>query len=243
MIQTTLRGNKAKLVRDLRLSKVLQISTKKPFLLASGIESGIFFDTRKLALYPSLYNTVLEEMDKIIGTEFNNKERYNPEILDIVVNVPHAADYCAGRIARELKLAFLQLEKKGKRPNCFTIPSDCLEELKKHKFAIVADDVLTTGGSAKRVVSFLQNDLGIKTKAVSAILDRQLGAGDLLLENKVKVCSLLEMGSMLQHLLEISSSRSNQKHFPDTVLNKEEKDVVKKELRKIRSKNPLTVSA
>lgn len=223
--------NKEAVTRNLRLEGILRISSD-PFQLTSGIMSGVFFDTRALAMEPKLYSVILEEMDKTVAKEFG-KDRYNAMAPDLVVNVPHAADYCAGRIAKKLGLPFLQLEKVGKS---FGIPLGCARNLKKFKFALVADDVLTTGRSAGRIVDFLKKRLGIKTKAVFAILDRQLGARKLLKEKGVRVYTLLEMESMLRYLLAISASEQNRQNFPDTVLNKLEIKTVKREIAKI--KNP-----
>lgn len=227
---------------ELWRGRILQIVVppEKPFKLTGGAESRIFLNCRTLGMKPDLYKLILEEIDERVKDQFGRKN-YGSLPFDLVVNVPHAADYCAGRVALELKLPFLQLEKNGKT---FKIPGGCDEELKKTSLALVVDDVLTTGNSARRVIKFLKRKFGIETGAVFSILDRQFGAKQLLGKIGVKTHSLLELEPMLIYLIERSKNEQHRKEFPKTVLSYEEIGTIEKELKRQEGyKNPPTARA
>lgn len=234
--------NERTLTVELWREKILRVVVppEKPFELTSGAESRIFLVSRALGMKPRLYKLILEEIDRRVKDQFGRKN-YGSLPFDLVVNVPHAADYCAGRVALELNLPFLQLEKNGKT---FKIPEGCDEELKKTSLALVVDDVLTTGNSARKVIKFLKKEYNIKTGAVFAILDRQLGAKQLLGKMGIKTHFLLALEPMLTHLIERGRNKQHRREFPKTVLSYKEIRTVEMELKRQKGReNPLTVRA
>lgn len=218
-----------KIIGDMKRFNVINIAVppKKPFIFTSGMRARVFFDSRVIALEPNLRKEILKQTNKTIKGVIKKLNREKKKI-DLVVSVPHGADYYAGHIAENIKLSFLQLEKdknaNGKKKK-FKFPAGSLNKIKKRKSALIIDDVLTTGGSAWGVIDFLKRNAGIKTTAIFALLDRQQGSSELFQKHDIGLnyYSLFNMEKILKYLLKSS------------LLKPKEIQIVNKELKELQT--------
>jgi orotate phosphoribosyltransferase len=126
------------------------------FLLTSGRHSAIYLEKIHLYQNPQDTSRVCEMLSELLGSyEF-----------DTVVGPAYGGIVLAFETARMLEKEFLFTQRKDA---LMTIRSGF--DLSKVKKAVITEDIITTGGSVKEVITALK-DAGIEVIAVAAIVDR-----------------------------------------------------------------------
>jgi orotate phosphoribosyltransferase len=134
---------------------------KGHFLLTSGLHSGEFFQCAQLMQYPERTALLCGKL----------AEYWDADKVDVVVGPATGGILLAYELARFLKARALYAE-----------PTESKEMQLKRGFkirpgerAVVVDDVITTGGSVKKVIDIVRQR-GAEVLGVAALVDRSGGA-------------------------------------------------------------------
>ena len=131
--------------------KLLQISAIKlqpnnPFVWASGWNSPIYNDNRRILSYPDVRNFVKIEFSRAILENF-------PEV-EALAGVAMGAIAMGGIVADTLGLPYVYVRDTPKDHGL----ENCIEgNLKPGKKVVVIEDLISTGGSSLKTVEILQN--------------------------------------------------------------------------------------
>lgn len=212
--------------REFYKSGILQIYTS-PIELASGIESGIFFDVTTLSQFPIMRGWVFDHFEKMI--EKLKKPAFLNEKPDLVCSVPSGADHLAILVAEKLALPLFLFEfgKGGfglNKASCKNL------EWYKSRRALIVDDVLTTGLSSGQVAQYLRNK-GVDPWGLVCLVDRQRGGRESLRKKGIEVNCLLTMEAILKALLRRKEEFG--KELPPLIC-PEKEEVIMKELENIK---------
>ncbi len=143
----------------LNIYKKSQALLEGHFKLTSGMHSNYYFQCAKVMQYP----WYAEMLCKEIAGHFQNRE------VDVVV-APAMGGIAVGQeIARQLKVRSVFAERADGK---MTLRRGF--EIKSAEKVLVAEDVTTTGGSVKEVLS-LAEEAGGKVVGVTALVDRSGG--------------------------------------------------------------------
>lgn len=146
---------------------------KGHFLLSSGLHSTKYFQCALVLQHPNYASLICKEL----------VHKFKDEKIDVVVGLAYGGIIVSYEMARHLKVRSLFTERvEGKmalrRGLC----------LRPKERAIVVEDVVTTGGSVKEVITLI-NNLDAKVIGVGSIVDRSGGKIDF----GVKYKSLVEL--------------------------------------------------
>lgn len=131
--------------------KLLQINTIKiqpsnPFTWASGWNSPIYCDNRKILSYPEIRDYVCEQFTKLV------KELY-PE-AEVIAGVATGAIAHGVLVAEKLGLPFVYVRSKPKDHGLENLIEG---DLKPGQKIVVIEDLVSTGGSSIKAAEALQN--------------------------------------------------------------------------------------
>ena len=143
------------------------------FILTSGRHSSSYFQCAKLLQYPKY----LELFSKNIADHFNENEIdlvVSPAIGGIVLGTE------VGRLLRKRTVFAERVDGEMKLRRGF--------EIKTNEKILIVEDVITTGGSVKEVMSLVQS-FGAAIIGVGVIVDRSSGSV-VLHENQLSLASL-----------------------------------------------------
>lgn len=198
-----------KIIKGLVGYQILTIGQEE-ITLSSGIRSGIFFDSRRLSLFPDFYSFILNFFESLVDKEltrikkeikdeclFNkNNCRYKKNCFVSLANVPCGSDGLTSIIADRLNIPLVFSEKTEKNDiKMPVLPKDFLE----NRGTMIIEDVITTGGSILKVVKKLEN-AGLKVKSVVALLNRSKQWNKEISERKIRACSLFNLTEVLEIL-------------------------------------------
>jgi orotate phosphoribosyltransferase len=148
------------IVRGFFETKVLQISTNPMFKLASGKESPVYIDHRKIFSHASLRRKVISKWAEMLKVEF-------PAMLDSG-NVVFAGTATAGiapayALAEFFNSGFIYVRSKPKQHGLNSIIEGTLSGSAN---VFVVDDMITTGGSILQAAEFVKSN---SVKSIVAI--------------------------------------------------------------------------
>lgn len=214
--------------REFYKSGILRIYTS-PIELASGIESGIFFDARIISQFPRVRCFVLNHFKEMV--EKLKKPAFLNENPDLVCSVPYGADHLAILVAEKLALPLFQFEKQPGKGG-FGLNEASRKNLEQYKSrrGLMVDDVLTTGLSSGQVAEYLRNK-GVDPWGLVCLVDRQRGGRESLRKKGIEVNCLLTMEAILKALTHRKEEFGIE--LPPLICLEEEK-VIMKELENIK---------
>ncbi len=146
----------------LNIYKESQALLEGHFKLTSGMHSNYYFQCAKVMQYP----WYVEMLCKEIAGHFQNRE------IDVVVAPAMGGITVGQEIARQLNVRSIFAERTDGK---MTLRRGF--EIKSGEKVLVAEDVTTTGGSVKEVLS-LAEEAGGKVTGVTALIDRSGGKVD-----------------------------------------------------------------
>ncbi|MBW6514402.1 MAG: orotate phosphoribosyltransferase [Candidatus Syntrophosphaera sp.] len=132
------------------------------FLLTSGRHSGTYVEKIRLLQNPQATERVCEMLAELL----------EPFEFDTVAGPAYGGIVLAFEVAKLLGKSFIFTQRKNEE---MTIRSGF--DLSEVKNVVVIEDIVTTGGSVKEVISCLKSR-GIAIQAVAAIVDRSGGQAD-----------------------------------------------------------------
>ncbi|NLK21918.1 MAG: orotate phosphoribosyltransferase [Epulopiscium sp.] len=151
--------NKNRVIEILKKTEVLQ---EGHFLLTSGKHSNQYMQCAKILQYPNY----AEEIAKGLAEEFKNDK------IDIVIGPAIGGIIIAYELAKQLQTKNLFAERDNGKMTLrrgFTIP--------KGARVLVAEDVITTGGSVFEVIDVVKEQGG-EVAGVAVLVDRSNGKVD-----------------------------------------------------------------
>lgn len=138
------------------------------FLLSSGRHAGQYIQCAQLLQHPALAGQVCSDLASRIRAATGEERPF-----DIVVGPALGAVTFAYEVARALGVRGLFAERRV--GGGFELRRGF--EIQPHERVLVAEDVVTTGGSVKEVLSML-HETGISTVAVAALVNRSADQGN-----------------------------------------------------------------
>ncbi|KAK6059112.1 orotate phosphoribosyltransferase [Cooperia oncophora] len=163
------------------------------FVLKSGLKSPIYIDLRECFGYPDVMDLASDGLKSLIdeaGISF-----------DGIVGVPYAALPYATLVSQRSKKPLLIVRKESKNYGTKKMVEGIYQ--KGDRVAII-EDVVTTGGSIRDVVTALRAD-GLIVETVFCLLDREQGGSDNLKEDGISLYSLFNMETILCFLLSVDA--------------------------------------
>ena len=132
------------------------------FILSSGLHSNKYLQCAKVLQYPDIASIIGEEI----------AENFATTQVDLIVGPAMGGVIIAQEVGRALSTRTIFSERENGK---MTFRRGF--EVKPGEKAIVVEDVITTGGSAKEVVEMLKSR-GVEVIAVASIIDRSNGTAD-----------------------------------------------------------------
>lgn len=183
--------------REQRIAeKLLQIKAVKlqpndPFTWASGWNSPIYCDNRKILSYPNVRDFVKSELSNLVFTEFPDAEA----IAGVATaGIPHGA-----LVADLLKMPFVYVRSKPKAHGMGNQIEGHLEEGKK---VLVIEDLISTGKSSMEAIVALR-EAGAKIEGLCSVFNYGFQvAKDLFEKESIPMHSLSQYNALLEVALE-----------------------------------------
>ena len=138
------------------------------FRLTSGLHSGEYLQCAKVLAHPAY----AEKMGQSLAAKV--KALIGDKVIDAVVAPAMGGIIIGHEVARSFATLSLFTERDA-ATNEMTLRRGF--EIKPDQKVIVIEDVITTGGSTKEVITLL-NSLGVKVLAAGSIIDRSGGTAD-----------------------------------------------------------------
>ena len=132
------------------------------FILSSGLHSNKYLQCAKVLQYPDIASIIGEEI----------AENFATTQVDLIVGPAMGGVIIAQEVGRALSVRTIFSERENGE---MTLRRGF--EVQPGEKAIVVEDVITTGGSAKEVVEMLKSR-GVEVIGVASIIDRSGGAAD-----------------------------------------------------------------
>ena len=131
--------------------RLLQINTIKvqpsnPFTWASGWQSPIYCDNRKILSYPETRNFICEQFTRVIKEKYPN--------VEVIAGVATGAIAHGALVADKLGLPFVYVRSKPKDHGLENLIEG---DLKPHQKIVVIEDLVSTGGSSLKAAEALTN--------------------------------------------------------------------------------------
>ncbi len=123
----------------------VKLSPKKPFTWASGWQSPIYCDNRKVLSFPYIRDFIKSEMCSVIFETFTN--------ADVIAGVATAGIPWGAMAADQLKLPYIYVRPKPKEHGLGNQIEGFYESGKR---VVVIEDLISTGKSSLQVVNILQ---------------------------------------------------------------------------------------
>ena len=156
------------------------------FTLASGKQSPIYIDLRRVISFPGLFRKVTQSYAEIIqGLSF-----------DLIASVPYAALPAGSVVAWQLGVSMIYPRKEVKQHGTGQAIEGYFEAGQK---AVMIEDVITTGGSIVNAAEVLRQ-AGIKVKDVVVLVDREQGGDIKMNEIGLTLHSVLKFNEIISVL-------------------------------------------
>jgi orotate phosphoribosyltransferase len=141
-------ANSDKQVIDLLLQiKAIKINVAKPFRWASGWNSPIYCDNRKILSYPEIRNIIRDHFINIINDKFQNAQ--------VIAGIATGAIALSALIADSLNLPLVYVRPTKKDHGLGNIIEG---EIIPDQRVVVVEDLVSTGGSSLKAVNVLREN-------------------------------------------------------------------------------------
>ena len=177
---TTAADPKRARLRDIIAAKSLL--TGRNFTLASGKQSGFYYDMKKTTLDPEGAALMADLLLDVI--EKNDITHVGGVAMGAV---PMVAALCLRSHQRNMNLQFFYVRKETKDHGAGTLIDGHFGPGAK---VAILEDVTTTGGSAFKTIEIVEGQ-GAKVNLVATVVDRLEGAQAAFAERKLKLVTLL----------------------------------------------------
>jgi orotate phosphoribosyltransferase len=151
--------------------KAIQLNTNQPFTWASGWQSPIYCDNRKVLSYPYERDFIKSELCNVLFSEFDN--------ADAIAGVATAGIAWGAMAADQLKLPFLYVRPKPKEHG---LGNQIEGQVFPDKNVVVIEDLISTGKSSLQVVKVLQ-EAGMKVIGLVSIFNYGFDAAETAFKN------------------------------------------------------------
>ena len=156
------------------------------FTLASGKQSPIYVDLRRVVSYPNLFKMVAHAYTEIVkGLEF-----------DRVAGVPYAALPTAAVVAWKLGRPMIYPRKEVKQHGT---GQNIEGDFDAGQTAVMLEDVITSGGSIVKAADTLR-EAGLAVRDVVVLVDREQGGGEKMAEIGIQPHAVLTISEILDNL-------------------------------------------
>lgn len=156
------------------------------FRLASGKQSPIYIDLRRVVSYPPLFRMAAQAYAEAVkGMDF-----------DHLAGVPYAALPVAAVAASISGVSLIYPRKEAKEHGTGRSIEGSFQEGQK---AVLLEDVITSGGSILTAAQTLQS-AGLQVSDVVVLVDREQGGQAELLKNNLKLHAILTLSDILDRL-------------------------------------------
>jgi len=163
------------------------------FTLASGKNSPIYIDLRKIISYPDLFARCIEVYKQMAETL-----KY-----ELIAAVPYAALPMAAGVAQQLHVPMVYPRKEAKAHGSGQMVEGAYRQ---GETALLIEDVITTGGSILTAVQTLK-DSGIIVKDVLVLVDREQGGSQTLREASMTLHAYLRLIDIVETLHQEGKTR------------------------------------
>lgn len=161
--------------------KAIKLQPKQPFQWASGINSPIYCDNRKILSYPKIRTYIRQEMVKSLESNFGRP--------DVIAGVATGGIAIGALVAQELGLPFIYVRSKAKEHGLSNQIEGVFES---GQSVIVIEDLISTGKSSLNAVEALRSQ-GCIIKGMVAIFSYGLNEAK---ENfKTAKCPLITLSN------------------------------------------------
>ncbi len=156
------------------------------FTLASGKQSPVYLDLRRLVSYPDVLDLAVEAyIDRLISLEY-----------DCVAGVPYAALPIAAIAASRLKRPMVYPRKEAKTHGTSQMVEGVFQQGQR---AVLLEDVITSGGSILTAAETL-SAAGLSVRDAVVLVDREQGGVNALAKQGINVHAVLSMRQILERL-------------------------------------------
>jgi len=162
------------------------------FTLASGKKSSYYVDLRLVPSYPHEFRSMIKHLQNDIA------ENIGLENFDSIVSVPTGGLVIASALAIETVKPLIYVRSK---PKDYGTSKSVEGKIQDGMKVLMIDDVATTGGSVVNAIKSLKEE-NIKVTDAYVIVNRMEGADDALMEQGVKMHSILNVMQITQALHE-----------------------------------------
>ena len=173
------------------------------FTLASGKKSSYYVDLRLVPSYPHEFKSMIKYLQNDISSEIGL------ENFDSIVSVPTGGLVIASALAIETVKPLIYVRSK---PKDYGTSKSVEGKIKDGMKVLMIDDVATTGGSVVNAIKSLKEE-NIKVTDAYVIVNRMEGADAALLEQGVKMHSIL-------NIMQITQALHEQNLVDDSILEK-----------------------
>lgn len=131
--------------------KTIKVNVQQPFQWASGWKSPIYCDNRKVLAHPKVRNYIVEELCKMIKSNYSN--------VELIAGVATAGIAWGVLVANELELPFCYVRP---QPKSHGLNNQVEGDYSPNQKVVVIEDLISTGKSSIKVIEVLkQLDLNI----------------------------------------------------------------------------------
>ncbi len=174
---------RAALVKELYATGCIKFGS---FILASGKQSPIYIDLRRVVSFPGLFEMVVKAYVNL----------FKELKFDHVAGVPYAALPTGAVVAWKLGRSFIYPRKEAKQHGTGNLIEGVFQS---GQTTVVLEDVITSGGSIVTSVDVLR-DAGLKVKDVLVLVDREQGGGSKIAAAGLNLHAVMTISEILRIL-------------------------------------------
>ena len=167
--------------------EAVKLNTIKPFQWASGWKSPIYCDNRLTLSYPEIRSYIKNSLSSLIKNQFPG--------VEAIAGVATAGIPQGVLIADKLKLPFIYVRPKAKDHG---LANQIEGKIKKGMKTVIAEDLVSTGGSSLMVVEVLRNSKVNVLGMVSIFTYGFKLANENFTAKKVKLFSLCDYAQLIE---------------------------------------------